>query len=179
MIGMKASVVVFLLFVLLFFGCVNEAKKQNEAVEMKLISPAFEHGANIPKKYTCDGDDVNPPLMIIGAPATTKSFALIVDDPDAPSGTWVHWIVWNIPPATKEINEGAPPKNSVKGINDFGRINYNGPCPPPGPSHTYRFKLYALDITLNLKEGATKSELEAAMKGHILARAELDGKYRR
>jgi len=144
---------------------------------MKLTSPAFTHGGKIPVKYTCDGDDVNPPLRISDPPEGVKSYAMIVDDPDAPMGTWVHWVVWNMPRELMDVHEKEA--LGVSGTNDFKKPGYGGPCPPPGPSHTYRFKLYALDAMLELNKGATKQELEQAMEGHILAQAELDGEYQR
>ncbi len=142
---------------------------------MRLTSPAFEKGAMIPKKFTCEGEDVNPPLIIEDLPAGTESLALIVDDPDAPRGTWVHWVVYDIS-KTNRIEEGSVP--GKQGMNDFKKKDYGGPCPPSG-THRYFFKLYALDQNLNLKEGKTKKELEAAMEGHILEKAELLGRYRK
>ena len=144
---------------------------------------AFPIGGNIPKKYTCGGLDLSPELTWTGAPAGTRSLALIADDPDAPVGTWTHWIIWNIPPdaalpeataKTEALSDGAR-----QGKNDFKRIGYGGPCPPPGKPHRYFFKLYALNSKLDLKAGATRNELEGAMKGHVLAQAELMGKYGR
>ena len=144
---------------------------------MKIGSPAFSENGKIPKEYTCDGQDTSPPLVIENPPANTASFALIMDDPDAPVGTWVHWVVWNIDPATREIAFAAVPKGAVQGINDFGKKAYGGPCPPSG-SHRYFFKLFALNALLTLAPGSTKGDLEKAMKEHILARAELVGKFR-
>ncbi|MFB3926684.1 MAG: YbhB/YbcL family Raf kinase inhibitor-like protein [Syntrophales bacterium] len=150
---------------------------------MEIKSPAFKQGEMIPAKYTCDGPNVSPPLEWSGAPPATKSFALISDDPDAPSGTWVHWVVYNIPPASTKIPENIPPEKNFPGggkhgTTDFRRIGYGGPCPPSG-THRYFFKLYALDSMLDLPAGATKAELLKAMKGHVLAEAELMGKYKR
>ena len=145
---------------------------------LKLLSPAFKHNDSIPSKYTCDGADVNPPLVIENAPLSTKSLALIVDDPDAPVGTWVHWVVWNIGPTTSEIGENMVPSVAQQGINDFRKHNYGGPCPPSG-THRYFFKLYALDIMLSLGPKANKADLESAMKGHVVAQGELIGLYRR
>jgi len=144
---------------------------------MKLTSSAFEDGGDIPAKYTCDGADVSPPLQISGVPGEARSLALVMDDPDAPRGTFDHWVVWNIPPDTTVIPEGASPRGVV-GRNDFGKTAYGGPCPPSG-THTYRFKLYALDAMLELPAGSTKKDLEGAMKGHVLAEALLKGKYSR
>jgi Raf kinase inhibitor-like YbhB/YbcL family protein len=145
---------------------------------LQIVSPAFKHNELIPKKYTCDGKDVNPPLLIENIPPGAKSLALIVDDPDAPVGTWVHWVVWNISPGTREIKEDSVPKGAEQGVNDFWKNDYGGPCPPSG-THRYFFKLYALDAVLNLGSKAKKSDLEGAMKGHILEKAELIGLYRR
>jgi Raf kinase inhibitor-like YbhB/YbcL family protein len=138
--------------------------------ELSIASPAFSHQGRIPQKHTCDGADVNPPLSIADVPEKARSLALIVDDPDAPAGTWVHWVVWNIGPGTKEIPENSVPQGALQGTNDFRKPGYGGPCPPSG-THRYFFKLYALDASLSLKSGATKAELEKAMKGHFLAQA--------
>ena len=143
---------------------------------MKLTRPAFEHNQMISKKFTCQGNDLNPELNIAGIPAEAKSLALIVDDPDAPMGTWVHWVVFNIPPSDVKIKENSIP--GIQGYNDFGRNNYGGPCPPSG-THRYFFKLYALDTELDLKEGVKKQELEKAMEGHILVKTELIGLYKK
>jgi Raf kinase inhibitor-like YbhB/YbcL family protein len=150
---------------------------------MKLQSPAFPADGSIPAKYTCDGQDISPPLSWDAPPAATKSLALICDDPDAPMKTWVHWVVYNLPPETRSLPERLPAGNSLpngglQGITDFRKVAYGGPC-PPGGTHRYFFKLYALDALLDLKPGATKAQVEAAMKGHILAQAELMGRYRR
>ncbi len=145
---------------------------------------AFPAEGTIPKKFTCDGSDVSPPLAWSGAPPGTHSFALIVDDPDAPVGTWVHWVLYDLPANTKELAEGVPKQEQLsngarQGRNDFRKIGYGGPCPPPGKPHRYFFKLYALDKKLDLSAGASKAETESAMKGHILAQAELLGRYGR
>lgn len=145
---------------------------------MKISSPAFRHNDSIPAKYTCDGADVNPPLRFEDVPPNAKSLALIVDDPDAPRGTWVHWVVWNISPDTREVPEDSVPKGALQGMNDFRKIEYGGPCPPSG-THRYFFKLYALDTLLTLGKNADKASLEAAMQGHIISRAELIGRYKR
>jgi len=143
--------------------------------ELTITSPAFENKKLIPPKYTCDGEDVNPALLIKGIPEETKSLVLIVDDPDAPMGTWDHWIVWNIPP-TNKIEENSVP--GTEGLNDFRRRSYGGPCPPSG-THRYYFKVYALDTKLNLGSNSRKKDVEKAMKGHILAQGELVGLYSR
>jgi Raf kinase inhibitor-like YbhB/YbcL family protein len=150
-----------------------------------LRSPAFADGAAIPVRHTCDGPDVSPPLAWSDAPAGTRSFALIMDDPDAPAGTWVHWVLYNLPAATSELPEtvakveGLDLGGARQGRNDFRHPGYGGPCPPPGPAHRYIFKLYALDAVLELRPGAKKPELEAAMQGHMLAMAQLVGTYAR
>jgi Raf kinase inhibitor-like YbhB/YbcL family protein len=142
---------------------------------MKLTSPEFLNNKFIPAKFTCQGQDINPALIIEGIPTEAKSLALIVDDPDAPMGTWVHWVVFDIP-ITGRIDENSVP--GKQGSNDFGRENYGGPCPPSG-THRYFFKIYALDTMLGLADGISKSELEKAMDVHILAQAELIGLYKK
>ena len=150
-----------------------------------LTSAAFKDGAPIPGKYTCDGVDVSPPLTWSGAPAGTRSVALIADDPDAPGGTWVHWVLYNLPAEVSELPENIAKVESLdlggarQGRNDFRRPGYGGPCPPPGPAHRYFFKLYALDTRLELKAGAQKKDVEAAMEGHVLGSAQLMGTYAR
>lgn len=146
--------------------------------EIKISSSAFDHKELMPSKYTCDGMDVNPPLALDNTPSSAKSLALIVDDPDAPRGMWVHWVVWNIDPGTKEIKENSIPAGAKQGMNDFGKRDYGGPCPPSG-THRYFFKLYSLDTTLSLGQDTAKTALEAAMKGHIIAQAEIIGLYKR
>jgi len=144
---------------------------------MKITSSAFNHNEKIPSKYTCDGENISPPLIFSEIPKNARTLALIMDDPDAPVGIFVHWVVWNIPASTTKIKEGE--KGVYKqGSNDFRKQVYGGPCPPSG-THRYFFKLYALDTELNLKEGATKEELLKSMKNHILAGAELMGDYSR
>ncbi len=142
---------------------------------LRLTSPAFSSQGRIPSLYTCQGDDTSPPLKIESILSGTQSLVLIMDDPDAPMGTWDHWVVWNIPPTMTEIHEGEEPQG-VGGKNSWGRTGYGGPCPPSG-THRYVFKLYALDTMLNLKKGATKREVEQAMQGHILAQTQLVGLY--
>lgn len=151
---------------------------------MRLSSTTFEDGEKIPSKYTCDGQDVSPPLKIEDVPNDATSLVLIVDDPDAPIGVFDHWLIWNIPADTKELPEGLSQKEELKelggasqGKNDFGQIGYRGPCPPSG-SHTYRFKLYALDKELDLRPGSKKEAIEEAMKGHVLDECMISGKYR-
>lgn len=144
---------------------------------MQLKSEAFENGERIPSRYTCDGKNVSPPLRIEDVPEEAESVALVMDDPDAPGGTFDHWLVWNIDPATTEIREGEAPEG-VSGKNDFGDLSYGGPCPPSG-THSYRFKIYALDRTLDLAEGSTKGQLQQAMRGHVLEEHLLEGDYSR
>ncbi len=144
---------------------------------VRITSSAFEHGGTIPARYTCDGKDTSPPLRLEDVPPRTASLALIMDDPDAPMGTFVHWVVWNIPPAAAGVPEGREPAG-VLGRNDFGRKGYGGPCPPRG-THRYFFKLYALDARLDLPENSGKNELEIAMKGHVVDQAVLIGRYSR
>ncbi len=145
---------------------------------LKISSPVFAHNSHIPPKYTCDGADINPPLLIENVPIGAKSLALIVDDPDAPRGTWVHWVVWNIAPDTGKIEEHSLPAHASQGVNDFKKRTYGGPCPPSG-THRYFFKLYVLDTMLNLAPGTDKAGLEKAMHGHMLGQAELIGLYAR
>ena len=149
----------------------------------ELTSDVFAQGQAIPSKYTCDGDDVSPPLAWTDPPAGTKSLALISDDPDAPVGTWVHWVLYNLPPATRQLREALPtdealPDGTRQGLTDFKRTGYGGPC-PPGGTHRYFFTLYALDATLPLPPAVGAKQLEQAMQGHILAQAQLMGTYRR
>lgn len=144
---------------------------------MIIDSPAFVHEQSIPSKYTCMGDDVSPPLRFHDIPKGTKSLALIVEDPDAPAGTFDHWITWNIPPDTKSLPENVQAFN--QGLNGFHDISYRGPCPPPGAPHHYYFKLYALDTVLTLPDRSLKKQLEEAMEGHILAKAVMIGTFGR
>jgi Raf kinase inhibitor-like YbhB/YbcL family protein len=155
-----------------------------EELTMKLTSVAWMEGQPIPENSTCDGADVSPPLAWSGVPAGTQSFALICDDPDAPGGTWVHWVIYGVPATATAFSEAIAtveilPDGGKQGVNDFRRVGYGGPCPPPGGPHRYYFKLYALDATLTLKPRATKAELLRAMAGHVLAEAHLMGTYRR
>lgn len=152
-------------------------------MDIKITSTAFPDNGKIPVQYTCDGDNVSPPLSWSGVPANAKSLALICDDPDAPAKTWVHWVIFNIPPTAAGLPENVPPKDELpdktrQGTNDFRKIGYGGPCPPRG-THRYFFKLYALGAVLTLPAGATKNGLLAAMEGAILAQGRLMGTYRR
>jgi Raf kinase inhibitor-like YbhB/YbcL family protein len=184
---------IFLILVLLVLisGCITSEQDEEPQIEedmnmraISISSDVFENGSMLSSEYTCDGSDVSPDLSWDTVPAGTRSITLIVDDPDAPGKTWVHWVIYNIPANSTGLPLGVPKNNtlddgSLQGKNDFGWIGYNGPCPPPGKPHRYFFKIYALDTTLNLKSGGTKSQLETAMSGHILAQGEMVGKYGR
>lgn len=155
------------------------------AQAFQVTSPAFQDGGMIPKKYTCDGQDISPPLKLSGVPQGAKSIALIMDDPDAPRRTWIHWVLFNLPPDISELGEKLEAKSrtsvgALHGTNSWGRrkIGYGGPCPPSG-THRYFFKVYALDTMLPLKPGASKKQLLSAMKGHTLAEAQIMGRYKR
>jgi Raf kinase inhibitor-like YbhB/YbcL family protein len=159
-------------------------QKGAAGMEMKITSAAFIDGARIPKKYSCEGQDISPPLNWTGVPQNAKSLALICDDPDAPAGIWTHWVLWNMPPSTPSLPEGVPtdamlPGGIKQGQNSWPTTGYKGPCPPPGKAHGYQFKLFALDSELNLPDKADKAALETAMKGHILAQARIIGTYGR
>jgi Raf kinase inhibitor-like YbhB/YbcL family protein len=151
---------------------------------MTLSSAAFANGSAIPNRYTCSGDDVSPPLGWTGAPRDVQSLALAVIDPDAPGKPWVHWLIFNLPPATSGLSEAVPkskngPDGSLQGRNDFGHDGYGGPCPPPGPAHHYHFTIYALDSTVNLSGGAHEDEFQRAIRGHVLTSGELIGTFGR
>ena len=151
---------------------------------LQLTTPAFKPGTGIPVRFTCDGSDTSPALSWSAPPEGTKSFALVLEDPDAPNRPWVHWVFYDLPPTERGLPEGVPPDGHLpsgaqQGRNDFGRIGYGGPCPPPGSGHRYYFKLYALDTRLELPAGTTRAHLDRAIRGHILAQAELMGRYRR
>ncbi|MBI3019429.1 MAG: YbhB/YbcL family Raf kinase inhibitor-like protein [Deltaproteobacteria bacterium] len=169
----------FLIGTVLCFPWISEAKKTTRKEKhVKLESSAFKHNERIPSKYTCDGDNVSPPLKISAVPTAAKSLVLIMDDPDAPMGTWVHWTVWNMDPKTPEMKENSTPTNTLEGITSFGNTGYGGPCPPSG-THRYFFKLYALNTQLSLKPSDDKSKIEKAMANHILDKTELIGLYSR
>ena len=162
-----------------FNGIIKENNfNDRETNPMKIESSAFEHNESIPKKYTCDGENINPPLSVSEVPKRTKSIVLIVDDPDAPVGLWVHWVVWNISQKKKEIKENTVPGGATEGITSFGKPGYGGPCPPDG-EHRYFFKIYALDTDIELPRDADKETLEEAIIGHVLDKAELVGLYDR
>jgi Raf kinase inhibitor-like YbhB/YbcL family protein len=153
-------------------------------MDFTIQSSDFANGGDIPRAFTCDGEDRSPALSWSGAPEGTKAFVLIADDPDAPAGTWVHWVIFNIPAKTQSLPPGVEkkeqlPDGSKQGRNDFRKIGYGGPCPPPGKPHRYFFKLYALGAELGLQAGASKADVEQAMTGHILTKAELMGRYKR
>ncbi|HEY5707638.1 MAG TPA: YbhB/YbcL family Raf kinase inhibitor-like protein [Terrimicrobiaceae bacterium] len=145
---------------------------------MKLTSPDFSDGGNIPELFTCDGEDISPKLNIEDAPAAARSLVLIVDDPDAPVGTFTHWLVWNLRPDATEIVANRPPPDAVQGVNDFGTSKYGGPCPPSGV-HRYYFRLYALDTALQLAAKSKRKAVDAAIKGHIISEVTLMGRYSR
>ena len=199
--SMKLFIIIFLLAVI--SGCVAEEeriapapsptstptaieKNTKEVTTMQNISisaEAFQSGGAIPEEYTCDGSDVSPALSWRGIPSNAKSIALIMDDPDAPMGTFVHWVLFNIPSDTTKLPRGVPENRTLndgssQGITDFGRTGYGGPC-PPGGTHRYYFRVYALDTMLDLQPGSSRKQLENAMKGHVLAQGELMGKYER
>lgn len=188
---MKSTIIILVIIIILIILVVavfifkNKQLKEptnidinNIKTNMEIKSSVFKNNQYIPAKYTCDGDNINPPLEFSNVPSQAKSLVLIVDDPDAPSGTWVHWVVFNIDPKLKKIFENSAPSTAIEGITSFGRIGYGGPCPPSG-IHRYFFKLYALDTKLDLNKNANKNDVEAAMNGHVLATAELIGLYKR
>lgn len=152
------------------------AKEAKKMAQMKMTSPDFQQSQPIPGKFSCDGEDINPNLQIEGVPPEAKSLALVVDDPDAPVGLWVHWVLWNIDPATTQIKQSSVPPGAQQGVNSWKRNNYGGPCPPSG-THRYFFHLYALKERLNLPTSATKKDLEQAIQGKILSQCELMGTY--
>jgi Raf kinase inhibitor-like YbhB/YbcL family protein len=177
---------------LLFVGCKEKRQSLPDPsrdetggsdMNIKITSSAFDEGGMIPSKYTCDGEDVSPPLAWSGIPDGTKSIVLICDDPDAPGGTWVHWVLYNLPPETSALDEALPATETLSdgarhGVTDFGEFGYGGPC-PPSKTHRYYFKLYALDTKFTIDGEATKEAVEAAMRGHILAEGQLMGRYAR
>jgi Raf kinase inhibitor-like YbhB/YbcL family protein len=186
---MLKKVVVLLIVPILLFCCCKGCEQTDsnaaggEKMEIKVTSSAFAEGGLIPPKYTCDGSDISPPLQWASVPEGTKSIALISDDPDAPVGTWVHWVLFNLPAEARELEENIPPDETLpngakQGTSDFGRIGYGGPCPPSG-THRYLFKIYALDTKLDLAAGARKRQLLKAMEEHILGQGQLMGKYKR
>jgi Raf kinase inhibitor-like YbhB/YbcL family protein len=189
--GMKLLVSILLLFAVFSIAPASAQNQQSSnrvdgrAVTMiQLSTTSFTPGGTIPRKFTCSGADVSPELSWAAPPAGTKSIALIVDDPDAPVGTWNHWLLYNLPPSAHSLPENQPhtaelANGALHGKNDFGKIGYNGPCPPPGKPHRYFFRLYALDIKLDLKAGADRRTLDEALKGHIVAQGEVMGTFGR
>lgn len=179
----KVVVCVIAVLILIYPLAVNAEMKGGREMKINVGSAAFTEGGMIPKQFTCDGADISPSLSWSSVPEGTKSIAIIVDDPDAPAGTWVHWLLYNLPPDLKGLPENIPAKETLanggmQGMTDFRRMGYGGPCPPSG-THRYFFKVYALDSILDLFPGAIKKRLLLAMEGHILAEGELMGKYRR
>jgi Raf kinase inhibitor-like YbhB/YbcL family protein len=194
-----AHMVRVLFFILLLAGCqsggeaINPQKSSSSIsgeasggsnMSFSLQSPSFSSGRPIPKKFSCEGSDTSPALQWAEPPANTQSFVLIADDPDAPAGTWTHWVAYDLPASLRQLPEGVSKQaglaqSGAQGINDFGKTGYGGPCPPPGKPHRYFFKLYALDAKLNLKPGAGKQQVESAMQGHVLGKAELMGTHQR
>jgi Raf kinase inhibitor-like YbhB/YbcL family protein len=159
-------------------------RSSRAATGLSLRSTAFQPNAPIPARHTCDGEDLSPELAWDGPPAGVRTFALVVEDPDAPGGVFTHWVIFNLPPDARGLPEGVrkterPDVGGMQGRNDFGNTGYNGPCPPPGPAHRYRFTLYALDAPVDTRSGMSKLELMQMMEGHIVARAELVGTYQR
>ncbi|MGA2955719.1 MAG: YbhB/YbcL family Raf kinase inhibitor-like protein [Thermodesulfobacteriota bacterium] len=175
---MNGLSIYFILCVLVFPISESMSQEAGKTGILKISSPAFENNKPIPKKYTCDGVNVNPPLKIENVPREAKSLALILDDKDAPRGTYVHWILWGIHPGLAKIRENSVPEGAVQGRNDFKKNNYGGPC-PPSRAHRYVFKAYALDVQMNLDPKSMKADLEKAMEGHIIARGEWVGVYKR
>jgi len=156
----------------------------SDSTSLTLTTKAFQANGPIPQPYSCEGPDISPELDWSNAPAKTRSFALILEDPDAPGGTWVHWVVYDLPAGAHHLQAGIPRRDDIEGggrqgDNDFGRVGYNGPCPPPGPPHRYFFRLYSLDTVLNLRGRVQKIAAEQGMKGHVLAQTELMGTYQR
>jgi Raf kinase inhibitor-like YbhB/YbcL family protein len=173
--GYRLMALLFMGMVLVFSASVS--KEVSATAALQITSTAFQNNGHIPRQYTCDGEDINPPLVIENCPQGTKSIAVICDDPDAP-GTWVHWVIWNIDPSVKEIKGNTVPTGAVEGMNDFKKHQYRGPCPPSG-THRYFFKVYAMDTMLGISPNSQKADLEKAMQGHILAKGELIGLYKR
>ena len=156
-------------------------ERSRKAMPMNLLSPSFEDGERLPARYTADAEDLSPPLRWSNPPVGTRSFAIACDDPDAPSGTFVHWLAWNIPPDQRHLNEGvslaSEPVPMCEGQNGFGTLGYAGPNPPPGERHRYAFHVYALDTHIDLPADASRADLDNAMAGHVLAEGTLIGKY--
>jgi Raf kinase inhibitor-like YbhB/YbcL family protein len=175
---MKVRAILLTAILSLYFVFGVAGQEATRAGGFRVSSPAFEPNGTIPKKYGCEGENVNPSLKIEHVPSGVKSIALVLDDIDAPRGTYVHWILWNIDPGTREIKENSIPEGAIQGVNDFKKRNYGGPCPPTRP-HRYVFKTYVLDTLLNLHPNSAKPDLEKAMEGHVLGQAQLKGTYKR
>ena len=183
---MEKRIVYFLLLAfIVILACVacqapspSGEEERGAPMVITISSSAFSEGNVIPRLYTCDGEDLSPPLSWSGTPDDTQSLVMITDDPDAPAGTFVHWVLYDIPPGTTSLSEGVIGVGT-QGVNGFGRTSYGGPCPPRGGAHRYLFKVYALDSPLNLQSSATKAEVEKAMEGHVLAQGQLMGTYER
>jgi Raf kinase inhibitor-like YbhB/YbcL family protein len=184
------SFFVLAVIIVIFLGACSRgeeraaSREEGKTMAIELTSPAFTEGAAIPQKYTCDAEDLSPPLKWGGLPEGTQSLAIICDDPDAPMRTWVHWVIYDIPASVTELDEGVPktdviPKGAKQGVTDFKKTGYGGPCPPPGKAHRYFFKIYALDAQLNLEPRAKKKDVLKAMEGHVLGEGELMGTYKR
>ena len=193
-LDMRVSVLAIVLTLLLVAGLAvfflvymtggPEAGKAPKVYSMIIVSPVFEEGGAIPVRYSCDGLNISPPLKWSGYPSSAKSFAIIVEDPDAPGGLFTHWVIYNIPAQVGSLPEGVPREvrlemGALQGLNDFGRIGYDGPCPPPGERHRYVFKIFALDGFLDVGSGLSREELLEAMEGHVVAEGELTGIYKR
>jgi Raf kinase inhibitor-like YbhB/YbcL family protein len=181
---MSFKLLLLILLLAIVSGCIAKENEVNNMEKISISSEAFKENGTIPDEYTCEGENISPPLSWQGLPAGTRSIALITDDPDAPGRTFVHWVIYNIPGSTQKLAKGIPRKEkladgSLQGMTDFGKAGYGGPCPPPGKPHRYFFKIYAIDKILDLPSNASKGEVEAAMKGHIIAKGELIGKYAR
>jgi Raf kinase inhibitor-like YbhB/YbcL family protein len=180
----KSSLMIFgvLLYGSILGSALSAAEVKRGSMELK--SSAFQAGGDIPRKHTCDANDVSPELSWGNVPVGTRAFAMITDDPDAPAGTWVHWVIYDLPADTKELAEGVPTTEALtngakQGTNDFRKLGYGGPCPPPGLPHRYFFRLYALDAPTGLKPGASKQQLLKAIENHVLGEAEIIGRYKR
>jgi Raf kinase inhibitor-like YbhB/YbcL family protein len=180
-----AILTVLCLVTMLLAGCgAGEQPPEEKGKTLSITSPAFQEGDKMPDKYTSQGEDISPPLAWSEPPEGTQSFVLIMDDPDAPGGTFTHWVIFNIPSNSRGLSEGVPTEDqlsdgTIQGKNDFDRIGYRGPSPPPGRAHRYKFTLYALEQSLDLKAGASKNQILDAIQEHILAQGELTGIYQR
>ena len=179
---LKLTCFILCVGMIFFAGCYSQASPAAEKAQAEMLlelkSPIFNEGNTIPTSYTCDGSDISPQLDWTGIPENTLSLVLIADDPDASQSTWVHWVLYDLPPDLNGLPE-AVTEVGTSGTNSFRKLGYGGPCPPKGSEHRYYFKLYALDSLLSLEEGASKAEVDKAMQGHILAQGQLMGKYRR